>query len=772
MPNAPHTNRLVGETSPYLLQHAHNPVNWFPWGDEAFAEARRRGVPVFLSIGYSTCYWCHVMERESFENEAIATVMNERFVCIKADREERPDLDELYMAATTIFTGSGGWPMSVFLEPATRKPFYAGTYFPPAPMHGRPAFPDLLRGLSDAWSQRRDEVIEQSQRLAEAVAEQVAAETPPVPVGESQITAAATALLSRLDRTHGGFSHAPKFPQPVFLDFLLDMREVADAGTRGAIDLAVRKTLDTMAIGGIHDQIGGGFHRYSVDEFWTVPHFEKMLYDNAQLASVYTRAAAVYDEPSYARVAQRTLDYALREMTDPNNPGARGFFSAQDAEVDGREGLNYLWTREDIESALADHPDLLAVAIELYGLDASPNFRDPHHPDELPRFVLRLADPSRPLPAGLDALNAALLAARGRREQPALDDKVLVSWNGLLIAALVDAGTRFGRGEYLDAAARAARFILGSIRTGDGQLARAWRDGHASIPALLEDYAFFIAAMLRLHAHSATRSLFPLDEITALADEAHALFADDTGAYHDTRAHQPDLFVRARSVHDGALPSASGVMLHNLIELGRVTGEEVWRRRAADLLRSISPTLAGNPLGAINSTRALLAMLRDRSGYEGLIVFVAPGETGADEGRREQSPVKVFVTTDTLTVTDDAPASMRVALEIEPPHHIVAADPGDSEAARSLLPLRVGLISGQGVAVYADYPEGEPMGVDAVGVFNAHGGRVEFDIALEKADGIGATPGKPVLGISFQACSDTECLRPRTVRLAVDIVIE
>ncbi|MEX0876305.1 MAG: thioredoxin domain-containing protein [Phycisphaerales bacterium] len=510
MPDTTHTNRPAAETSPYLLQHAHNPVDWYPWCDEAFAHAVKRGVPVFLSIGYSTCYWCHVMERESFENADIAAVMNERFVCIKVDREQRPDIDEIYMAATTTFTGSGGWPMSVFLDPATRKPFYAGTYFPPEPAHGRPSFPDLLRGLSEAWKDRRDEAVEQSRRLAQAVAEQVSGSEEPAPVGEAQLSAATTALLTRLDKANGGFGHAPKFPQPVFLDFLLEMRPVTDATTTSAIDMAVRKTLDAMAIGGIHDQIGGGFHRYAVDEHWTVPHFEKMLYDNAQLASVYTRAADVYDDAYYARTAQRTLDYCLAEMTDPDEQGRTGFYSAQDAEVDGREGLNYLWIEAEFEDALGGDPGLLELALDIYGLRQGSNFRDPHHPDDPKRSVLRLE--SRPdqlasrlkltadeLNTHIDTINARLMTARAARKQPGLDDKVIVSWNGMLIAALVGAGTRFDRDDYLAAAARATRFILDEMRSGDGQLLRTHRGGKASIPGLLEDYAALIAALLRLH---------------------------------------------------------------------------------------------------------------------------------------------------------------------------------------------------------------------------------------------------------------------------------
>lgn len=781
MTDTTHTNRLAKETSPYLLQHAHNPVDWYPWSDEAFELARERGVPVFLSIGYSTCYWCHVMERESFESPDIARVMNERFVCIKVDREERPDLDEIYMAATTTFTGSGGWPMSVFLTPDTRKPFYAGTYFPPEPMHNRPAFPEMLRGLSQAWKERREEVIEQANKLADAVTEQVSASSDPVPVGEPHLTKALSSLLQRLDQTNGGFSHAPKFPQPVFLDFLLDMRPVADKSTRSAIDLALRKTLDAMATGGIHDQIAGGFHRYSVDEFWTVPHFEKMLYDNAQLARTYTRAAAVLNDPYYAGVARQTLDYCLREMTDAINPGSKGFYSAQDAEVDGKEGLNYLWTKDEFVAALADHPDLLPLAIDLYGLDSSPNFQDPHHPNEPRRFVLRLEsrfenfaqrhnlDPNTFF-AHMGTINEALLTARDQRKQPRLDDKVLASWNAMLIPALVEAGRVFERDDYIAAAGNAAKFILSDMRDAEHTRLRTHRNGTSAIPTLLEDHAHLLEALLALNACPSTADDFPLNDIVALADETHDLFADDAGCYFDTREGAADLFVRTRSLHDGATPGASGVMLHALIELAHRTSEPRFGQRAAKLMQSISATLAQHPLGTINSTRALLTMLARRDRYHDLIDFAT--NDGSDSLERTKSPVAVLVSTDAITVSDDSPASFKVKLQIEKGYHIAAANPGESEAAQSLYPMRVGLISGQGIAVYADYPQGQPMGVEAVGRFNAHTDSVEFDIAVEKAPGIGASEGHPVLGISFQPCNEQSCMQPQTVRLDIEITID
>tara|TARA_R110002072_G_scaffold42064_12_gene118075 strand:+ start:6728 stop:9118 length:2391 start_codon:yes stop_codon:yes gene_type:complete len=781
-----HTNALAGETSPYLLQHAHNPVDWFPWGDEAFAEARRRDVPVFLSIGYSTCYWCHVMERESFEHETVAKVMNERFVCIKVDREERPDIDEIYMAATTIFSGSGGWPMSVFLEPESRKPFYAGTYFPPEPAHGRPSFTQLLEGLSQAWKEQNQQVIEQAESIATAVIEQVASsDSEPIALGEGQLSAATSALLQRFDPTNGGFSGAPKFPQPVFLEYLLAFRAHTDEGTRIAIDKAVKKTLDAMAMGGLNDQIGGGFHRYSVDSFWTVPHFEKMLYDNAQLAGVYTRAAAVYGDAYYERIARKTLDYALSEMTEQSQPGSAGFYSAQDAEVDGREGLNYLWTPEQINEVLGEGTPEAKLALDLYGLDSGPNFQDPHHPNEPKRSVLRLearldelADRSpmsdAEFVASVDGINAKLMEARTKRKQPGLDDKVIVSWNGLLIAALVEAGEAFNEPRYVQAAERAAGFILSNMKP--DQLVRAYRANIAKVPGLLEDYAMLLSGLIKLHRSSMVDGVPSIETIIELADEAHGLFAGVGGAYFDTRAQQADLFVRTKSVHDGAIPSASGVMLHNLIDIAElVAGDEAqatkFRTRAAGLLESISGALAGFPMSAINSARALIKMLEQEPVYAPIYLFGDPTAKQTKPKSKAESPVQVLVSTASIEVGDDQPSSFKIALEIKDGYHIVAADPGESQAAKGLHPLRVGLTRGQGVAVYADYPQGESYGLESVGEFNINTGRIEFEVAIEKAPGVGPTPGTPMLGISFQACTDSACQAPAAVELDIEIVI-
>lgn len=774
-----HTNRLARESSPYLLQHAHNPVDWFPWGEEAFAEARRRDVPIFLSVGYSTCYWCHVMERESFENPETAALMNERFVCVKVDREERPDVDELSMAATVTFTGRGGWPTSVFLEPKGLRPFFAGTYFPPVERHGIPPFCRVLTALSNAWTDRRDEILQQAELLSNAVAEQLGASPEPTPLGERHAQQALASLLQIFDRADGGFGGAPKFPQPIFCEFLLDTRERADDATRDAIDTAVRTTLDRMAIGGVHDHLAGGFHRYSVDKHWTVPHFEKMLYDNAQLAALYARAGTVYSDPFYTDIARCTCDYALREMTPEGAaPGSQGFFSAQDAEVDGREGLNYLWTPAEFDRVLS--PEDAALAKRVYSLDQSANFKDPHHPEADAAWVLRTdarpddlaqrlnLDPDA-FSSSMDRINAALLADRATRKQPGIDDKVLASWNALMIAGLAETAAAVSEARYLDAARATARFILAEMRTDTGRLLRTRRNGRSSIEAPLEDHAFFAHALLSLARHDEANRDEWIGHATDLARTAETLFGDGSGGYFDTDAGRDDLFVRARSTHDGATPAPAGVMLAVLVGLWEATGDDAWLGKSIAALASVSGAVDAAPVGTLNPVRALLRLMANPNALDGRYAL-ATGDAPAPEPKETKPPVTVLSNTDRVEVVPGTPSVFRVAAEIQPGFHIVAADPG--REGLPVVPLRVGLTRGSGVAVYADYPEGEPFGVEGVGTVNVHHGRIEFDVVLEHQPGVGASPGTPVLGVSFQACTDTDCRQPRTTELDIAVVIK
>ncbi|MCC6676241.1 MAG: thioredoxin domain-containing protein [Phycisphaerales bacterium] len=762
-------NRLIHESSPYLLQHARNPVDWWPWGREAFEEARRRDVPILLSVGYSTCYWCHVMERECFESDAIAGLMNSRYVCIKLDREEHPDVDDAYMNALLAMTGQGGWPMNCFLTPETLMPFWCGTYFPPEPAMGRPSWPQVLDAIGIAWRDRRAEVLAQSEALADAVAER-ARPGEPVAVGARHVTDAVGVLLRIFDRQNGGFGRAPKFPQPVFIDLLLEVRELAgDEATRAAIDEAVRGSLDAMARGGVFDQVGGGFHRYSVDEHWLVPHFEKMLYDNAQLASTYLRASEVYSDLWYASIARRTLDYVLAEMSAPSG----GFCSAQDAEVDHREGLNYLWTSAEFDEVLGEDSGL---AKRVYGLDAGPNFRDPHHPGEPARSVLRLDDrPDRiaavlgfaesDFAARLERINDRLYKARAGRKQPHRDDKVIAGWNGLMIAALARGGRVLGECRYLDAARAAASFIHREMRRPDGSLIRTARAGVAGADGVLEDYAFLAAGLLELVREDRRDSGGPDPAAWAreLLGAAARRFKDASGAYMDSANDASDLFIRPRSAHDGAVPCARTVLLHALLDLAERDPDKELQDEAVEVLASLSSAIAESPVGVANGVRGLFRLLQ--SAPDRLTAALGPVSDNAPPAAAETepfSPVEVFANEERITVGPDRPAPLELFIRIAPGYHILAADPGPGAAG--LMPFRIGTLAGTGLAAYADYPPGEPYGPG--GETRVYKGELQVSIAVELH---GAWSGRPLLGVTFQACTDTECLAPATLELDVAV---
>lgn len=773
-------NRLARETSPYLLQHAHNPVDWYPWGPEAFAEARKRGVPIFLSIGYSTCYWCHVMERETFEDASLARIMNEKFVNIKVDREERPDVDDVYMTATQVLSGRGGWPMSSFLEPTNLRPFWCGTYFPPEPRMGMPGFGQILNSISEAWQTRQSEVEDQAKHVGDAVTEYLAARQAPVALGISQVTKAAQALLQMLDRTWGGFGNAPKFPQPVFLEYLLDVRTSAgDESTRDAVDHALRLTLDKMAIGGMRDQVGGGFHRYSVDQTWTVPHFEKMLYDNAQLAAIYARAAAIYSDDYYRFIAENTAAYVRLELA--TREGA--FASAQDAEVDGREGLNYVWSEPEIRAALS--PEDAEFALKVYSLDRGPNFKDPHHEDAQPVNILRLDDrpdtlaqrlgvSPREFQERLGRINCKLYGVRATRKQPRLDDKILASWNGMMVAALANISRLLEKPERLTSAEQAMNFLSTRMHGKDG-LMRSSRGGESKTTGFLEDYAWVIAGLLALEKAEAQipagvehegPALTTPDEsrhlalARTLAEEAERFFGDaSTGGYFDTRAQQSDLFVRPRTTHDGAIPSGSSVMLHNLLDLFELTRDTKFLDRALAVAAALSPHIAQSAVSSINATRAVLRMLT--LGLQDRLAALGPA-AAEPSAAGDFTPVEVYADKERISLGPDMPAQVQIRMKIADGYHITAADPG--KGGHGLMPLRVHIINGSGVEAYADYPKGEPYGTD--GDLRIHRNELAFPVAVELK---GDWRGQPLLAITFQACTDTECMEPTTVELDVAI---
>jgi len=764
-------NRLIHETSPYLLQHAHNPVQWFAWGSEAFEAARAADKPIFLSVGYSTCYWCHVMERESFENEEIAAIMNEHFICIKVDREERPDVDEIYMAATQMLSGSGGWPMSVFLDPHTLKPFLAGTYFPPADSFGRPGFPRVLSHVSNIWKTQRDAVKQQSEQTAAAVKEHLAHAAQPASVGGREVEKAIGELLNRYDSSDGGFGggiqRAPKFPTPVNLEFLMgaawDIKQAREA---------TLYTLDRMAIGGIFDHVGGGFHRYSVDEKWLVPHFEKMLYDNGQLASAYAKAFELNKDDFHAQVVRRTLDYVLREMTSPDG----GFYSAQDAEVNGQEGANYLWTADEVRAILEaeGRMDETQLALDVYGLSKGPNFQDPHHAELPAKNVLFLIDrPDRiasrrnlainDLNARLELINNALLNARSRREQPRLDDKILAGWNGLMIAGMAEGGRVLNERKYKDAALRAAQFVLANMRGPDGGLQRSYRSGKAQIDAFLEDYALMIRGLIALHR--ATNDRRVLEDAKRLAQMAKTKFWDaSNGGFFDTLENQSDLFVRVKSVYDDAIASANAVMLHNLLDLHDLTGHAAYLDDAAAALKSVSASIAQHPSGLPVAVLALHRFIkRYPQRLEGGGGARPPAPTAFGQ---TAAPVKISVSPKEIDVKPGSSATFNITIQITKPFHINAHEPGEE----FLVPLKVSLTGCEGLNIVPEYPKGESYtGEFADGTIFVHSGTVTFPVRVEQT---GRLTGTPQLSITYQMCTDKECLEPKTDTLGVRIVAQ
>jgi uncharacterized protein YyaL (SSP411 family) len=558
-------NRLADATSPYLLQHATNPVDWYEWGEEALERARAEDKPILLSIGYAACHWCHVMAHESFEDVETAVLMNERFVNIKVDREERPDLDSLYMDAVVALTGHGGWPMTVFLTPAG-EPFLGGTYFPPEPRHGLPAFRELLVAVSDAYRERRGDVARQAGALVEALQESAAVAPSADPLTDSLLGEAARGLGRVFDTDWGGFGSAPKFPPASTLEFLLRWHQ--RSGDGDALEM-VTKTLDGMAAGGMYDLLGGGFHRYSVDARWLVPHFEKMLYDNALLAPAYLHGWLVTGADRYRDVAEETLDYMLRELRLPEG----GLASAQDADTEGVEGLTFTWTAEE------------GVPAELL------------QPFEHGRSVLR---------GELDEeLRRRLFEQRERRPKPLRDDKAIAAWNGLALAALAEAGRRLGRSDYLAASSDLAEFLLGPLSDDDGRLYRSWRAGRARNPGYLDDYADVANGLYELHV--ATGELRWLREANRLARLAVDLFADEErGGFFLAAVDAERLVARKKEFDDHPTPSGNSMLAYILLRLGRIWGDDEHEHRAAGVLRLIrdaiprSPSAFGHALCALD----------------------------------------------------------------------------------------------------------------------------------------------------------------------------
>jgi uncharacterized protein YyaL (SSP411 family) len=598
-------NRLADETSPYLLQHKDNPVDWYPWGAEALDRAKAEDKPILLSIGYSACHWCHVMEHESFEDEATARLMNDGFVNIKVDREERPDIDSIYMTAVQQMTGHGGWPLTAFLTPEG-VPFYGGTYFPPEPRHGMPSFRQILQGVHHAYTSRRAEVEQSAQELHSMLRQNAALRAPATELDSSILDRAFHSIAAQFDARHGGFGAAPKFPQPLTLEFLL--RHWKRTGSADALRI-VEHTLHKMAGGGMYDQLGGGFHRYSVDARWLVPHFEKMLYDNALLARVYLHVFQATGDAEHRRVVEETLAYVQREMLSPQG----GFYSAQDADSEGEEGRFYVWTPDEVDELLG--PEDGPLFRRFYDVSEAGNWPgDPHRPRPEPTSILHVDRPVEQvaeqarvtverLGQVLERGREVLYAARAKRVWPGLDDKVLASWNAMMLHSFAEAARVLGRTDYEDIATANAEFLLREMRP-EGRLLRTWKGGIAKIDAFLEDHALLVDALLALY--ETTWDVRWVREARSLADAMLERFwKADEGVFYDTPAGGEQLVVRPRNLYDNPTPSSNSAAVLALLRLARFVGEPRYERVAVQALAGMGRLLVELPAGFAHLLAAL-----------------------------------------------------------------------------------------------------------------------------------------------------------------------
>ncbi len=743
------TNQLAGESSPYLLLHQHNPVDWYPWGEEALSRSREENKPIFLSVGYSTCYWCHVMARESFSDPTIAAAMNRDFINIKVDREERPDLDEIYMVATQIMTQQGGWPNSVFLTPELR-PFFAGTYYPPIDRYGRPGFPTVLRSLVEAWTTRRSDLEEQAQSIVAAMERHLNSQDHPSdpPPAEETARTAQIGLERRFDPGWGGFGGAPKFPSPSNLYLLQELGRSESVQPRAAEMLS--KTLDQIARGGIHDQLAGGFHRYATDREWKIPHFEKMLYDNGHLIELYAEEWARTADPQAARVVRQTSQFLGAEMTSPEG----GFWSAIDAETDGREGAYYVWTRSDLRDVLSEEDfDFLAP---LFGFSGSAFFEEDsyvlHLPDRLEAQAERRHTSGDDLIKQVESLRQALLAARSERQRPRTDDKILADWNGMAIAGLATAGRLLTEPGMVEQAANAAEFVLGSMRGDGGLLLHSWRQGQGSVEAFLADYAFLVRGLLSLFEARSQRHW--LEAAIELTEQQIERLADPVGGFFSSTGRSDVLF-RSKEVLDGATPAANAVAALNLLELARFTGESRWAELADSLLRAFGDTLRDSPDGA---RMLVIAALRNQLSRQTRSEPMRRTEISSSAQETPESLVSVSIQTETGHSGEWQ--SFVLTVEVSVGWHIYAADQ-DEAGVFSIQVL------GDGVEVRAlEYPEGAPLDAESStgadsgirvheGVFEIHG-----ELKARQDD-------ESSLRLSYQPCSDTRCLQSTHLEIAI-----
>ena len=739
------TNRLIHETSPYLLLHAHNPVEWYPWDDEALTRAKKENKLIFLSVGYSTCYWCHVMEREVFSNPEIAEQMNKNFINIKIDREERPDLDEIYMTATQIMIRRGGWPNSVFLTPDL-KPFYAGTYFPPTDKPNRPGFPTVLDAVHEAWVTREAEVINTANEITNIIERVISTGFTSLtaePLDRSLISTGVTHLKTTYNQAYGGFGTAPKFPSPANLEFLLREYErqsklqTANTDAESLLKMVTR-TLDMMAYGGIYDQIGGGFHRYSVDAKWLVPHFEKMLYDNAQLAKIYLQAYKITEKPQYRRIAEELFSFIAREMTAPDG----GFYSALDAETDAEEGKYYVWTEDEIKKVLSKK-DVKQFA-SIYGVDKGPNFEG--------KNVLYVPNGAES-EASLKTVKSAqetLLAARYERERPLLDTKIIVSWNGMMIDALAYGYEVLGEEKYLIAASKAAQFILDKMRKPDGELWHTYTAGVTKYDGYLDDYAFLVQGLLGLS--NATGEERWLRSATTLTDKMIELFWDNKhGGFFFTKADAKQLIVRTKKPHDSAIPSGNAVAVNNLLMLN-----PSYRNYAEKTLRSFAKAMEDTPSSFMHMLFALNGYL---SIEDGLPVSTPKLDT---------TQTLVTATAKIKTPTKGNQIDVEVQVKIAAGWHINANPAGQD----NLIPTTITVDKDALIEINnVKYPKGKSMKFEfSPESVNVYDGTFTIPLKLKQKPDTLIKKGIPIiLKLNYQACNDTECSLPQELNIPLKL---
>ncbi len=759
-----HTNALAKETSPYLLQHAHNPVNWYPWGEEAFEKAKKEDKPIFLSVGYSSCHWCHVMERESFENEKVAEVLNKHFIAIKVDREERPDVDEIYMSAVQLVTQHGGWPMSVFMT-ADGRPFFGGTYYPPDDKFGRMGFTTLLENIQRVWKSNRADVLKDADGLSEAVREHLSERKIPAKgaLDRALLAGCIDDLYENFDSNRGGFGRRPKFPPNNGLPLLLYLKETAPKANQKLDDM-LTLTLDQMAMGGIHDHLGGGFHRYSTDEKWLVPHFEKMLYDNALLSRAYAQASVIFNDPEYARVARDTYDWVLREMTSPEG----GFYSTLDADSEGVEGKFYVWSRKEIEDLLG--ADAVKFC-EIYNVKADGNFKEEatghdtghnilHLQESLKAHAFRAKAEEADLRKKVDEWKAKLLAVRIKRVWPGLDDKILTAWNGLMIASLARGSIWLKEPRYKDAAVKAAEFLLKNQKTKDGRWLATHRKGQSKLPAYLDDHAFIAVAFLDLF--DATGDERWKKEAIATVELMDKHFADKTrGGYFFTADDHEKLLARTKDPIDKAIPSGNGWAAQALVRLSVLTGDKSYLEKAGKVLGEFQGLMERAPQ-ATESPLLALGYFLDAGGKPATVAAA-----GASKVTRGPVTIELLSGVSALGRGEKAPLAVRFT--IENGFHIQESRNDKADVGAT----RLTFISDEfGKVEKFAFPNAEKLKAPELGgEINVYSKAFAAGALLIVAADAPLGKQKLSVKIHFQACDDKACQAPEDVVLTLPIEV-